>query len=146
MKLRNRKVFYMKDIYVVGAAIIKDNQILCTKRATDRILGDLWEFPGGKIEPDEAPEAALVRELKEELGADILVGPAVATDVHQYDFGNVHLTVYYAQFTKESFGLVAHSQMKWCRQSELDQLTWAPADVAAMQAIQKQDLSQLTFK
>ena len=92
----------MKDIYVVGAAIIKDNQILCTKRATDRILGDLWEFPGGKIELDEAPEAALVRELKEELGADILVGPAVVTDVHQYDFGNVHLTVYYAQFTKES--------------------------------------------
>lgn len=136
----------MKEIYVVGAAIIKNGQILCTKRATDRIVGDLWEFPGGKIEQGETPEEALTRELEEELGAEIVVGPKASTDTHEYSFGNVHLSVYYAKFVKESFDLVAHSKMQWHYQQELSQLKWAPADVSAMQAIQKQDLNQIEFR
>ena len=136
----------MKDIYVVGAAIIKDGKILCTKRSEDRILGTLWEFPGGKIESSETPRDAIKREIKEELGASILVGKQVAdTEKYEYPFGIVHLTVFYAQFTEESYGQVAHSDMRWMMQSSLHDLTWAPADLSAVEEIKSSDLSKLSF-
>ncbi|WP_353989634.1 (deoxy)nucleoside triphosphate pyrophosphohydrolase [Pediococcus argentinicus] len=135
----------MKDIFVVGAAIIDHSNILCAQRANNRILSNLWEFPGGKIEPNESPQTALTREIKEELGADITVGPKVVTSSHTYDFGIIHLTVFYAKFTHAHFDLVAHNQLKWIPQSEIDTLTWAPADIEAMKIIKNANLSLIDF-
>ena len=88
-----------KQINVVGAAILnKDNQVLASKRDDNRILGTLWEFPGGKINPGESPQNALKRELFEEFNDEIKVGNKVGpTSTHCYDFGEVHLTVYFAK-------------------------------------------------
>lgn len=77
-----------KDIFVVGAALLQDDKVLVSRRNSDRILGDLWEFPGGKIEPNETPQQALKRELEEEFDDEITVGPQVTdTYAYEYEFG-----------------------------------------------------------
>lgn len=133
-----------KQINVVGAALIQNNQILATKRNDDRKLGSLWEFPGGKIQPGETPQEALKRELSEEFNDTILVGDRVTdTSSHEYDFGTVNLTVYYAKFLTHHFNLIAHSEVDWVSPELLDQLTWADADVLAVEAIKHADLAEV---
>lgn len=135
-----------KQINVVGAAFLENGKILATKRNDDRVLGTLWEFPGGKIEPGETPQQALKRELEEEFNDEIMVGPRVtAISSHEYDFGVVNLTVYYAQFRTHHFDLIAHSEVKWTTQAQLNDLQWADADQAAVAAITQANLSQVVF-
>ncbi|GAX00764.1 (deoxy)nucleoside triphosphate pyrophosphohydrolase [Secundilactobacillus silagei] len=135
-----------KQINVVGAAFVENGKILATKRNDDRVLGTLWEFPGGKIEPHETPEQALQRELTEEFNDEIIVGPRVTeTSSHEYDFGVVNLTVYYAKFLTHHFDLVAHSKVEWLNQDELGQLSWAEADQKAVKIVSKADLTQVKF-
>lgn len=120
----------VKEYNVIGAALINDkDEVLVARRNNDRILGDLWEFPGGKIEPGESPQEALKRELEEEFSDEIKVGSPVAQTVdYEYKYGIVHLTVFYAKFLTRNFDLIAHSQVKWLNVNNLDTLNWAPAD------------------
>lgn len=135
-----------KNIDVVGAAFIEDDKILATKRSDDRILGTLWEFPGGKIEKVETPEQALKRELFEEFNDDIQVGDKVTdTSSFEYDFGTVNLTVYYAKFITHNFNLIAHSKVEWMSQEELKTVKWADADQLAVGEICKADLLKVKF-
>ncbi len=88
----------MKMVHVVGAVMVNEiGRVLCAKRAVHLTLGGLWEFPGGKIEPEESHHQALVREIKEELGVKIEVGDLVAEVVHEYEKVNVHLITYMAK-------------------------------------------------
>lgn len=136
----------MKNIYVVGAALIEDGKLLVTKRNSDHILGDLCEFPGGKIEQGELPQESLKRELKEEFNDEIIVGDKVTeTASYEYEFGTVHLTVYYAKFLSKNFNLIAHSKVKWIDPAEALDLNWAPADIPAAQAISKVNLREVRF-
>ncbi len=81
----------MKRIEVVAAIICQNNQIFATQRGYGDFK-DGWEFPGGKVEPDETPEAALMREIREELAVEISVGELLATV--EYDYPNFYLTMY----------------------------------------------------
>ncbi len=79
---------------VCAAVIEEDGKVLLTQRPADKQQGGFWEFPGGKIDPGESPQRALQRELREELGIEIEVGPVLETVYHHYDWGSVLIIAY----------------------------------------------------
>lgn len=117
----------MKKVNVV-AAVIKDNDKIF---ATQRGYGDYkdgWEFPGGKIEQGESPEAALIREIKEELDSDIQVDSLI--DIIEYDYPNFHLSMkcYWCALLSKELHLLEHEDSKWLAKTELNTVDWLPAD------------------
>ena len=130
-----------KEIIVVGAVITRDNLVLAAQRSATMSLPGMWEFPGGKIEPGETEQEALVREIDEELGAEILVGERITSTRHEYDFGFVTLTTFYATLMSESIDRTEHSELRWVTAEEMRDLDWAPADIPAIELIIA-DLSQ----
>ena len=129
-----------RQIHVVGAVVVQDGLVLATQRGTDGSLPGLWEFPGGKIEPGESKEAALVREIDEELGCTVEVQGEVATTAYEYEFGVVTLTTFYCRLVAGTPQLTEHASMAWLRPDELGSIDWAPADIPAVAKIQA-DLS-----
>lgn len=122
----------MKRIEVVAAAIVRDGRVLAARRSAEMVLPNLWEFPGGKIEPGEPAEDALTRELQEELGCTVEVGQLVIETHHQYEFGLVILSTYYAKIRFGTPAATEHSELRWCNAAELTTLEWAPADLPAV--------------
>lgn len=117
----------MKNIEVV-AAILKDgNKILATKRGYGEFI-NMWEFPGGKMEPGETKEEALHREIMEELEIDISIDEFLLTV--EYNYPNFHLTMhcYICTITGGTLHLNDHNDAKWIGVNELDDLNWLPAD------------------
>lgn len=129
-----------KDIYVVGAVIVDSGKVFCAQRGSDKTLPEFWEFPGGKIEKGESPEEALKREIYEEMQCEIEVGKKVEHTIYEYDFCIVHLTTYFCNLIKGEPVLTEHIDSKWVLPEELDQLDWAPADIPAIEKIQKEML------
>ena len=125
-----------RQIHVVGAVVIEDGLVLVAQRGTDGSLPGMWEFPGGKIEPGESKQAALVREILEELACTVEVLDEVATTTHEYEFGLVTLTTFYCRLTAGTPQLSEHSTLRWLRPDELGTVEWAPADVPAVAKIQ----------
>ena len=135
-----------KDIHVVGAVIVENEKILCAQRGADMLLPLLWEFPGGKIEEGETPQAALKREIEEEMGCSIEVGEQVEHTVHEYDFGIVHLTTFYCVIKEGTPVLTEHANIQWLEPSMLKSLEWAPADVPAVERIMAGTTKASSFK
>ena len=124
----------MKTIEVVAAIIIKGNQVFATQRGYGEFKG-WWEFPGGKIEVGEDPKSALVREIKEELDADISVGELPQTV--EWDYPNFHLTMhcYICSLNSESMHLNEHEASAWLTKETLDSVKWLPADLILLDKI-----------
>ena len=117
-----------KTIEVVAAVIIDaDRRIFATQRGYGE-WKDWWEVPGGKIEPDETPEQALRREIREELDADIQVGELLRTI--DYDYPKFHLTMhcYRCTLADGHLTLLEHEAAKWLKPAELNSVKWLPAD------------------
>ncbi len=129
-----------RRINVVGAVLIRDEKILAAKRGEKMSLPGLWEFPGGKIEAEETPQAALARELEEELQCRALVGEHVETTEHEYDFGIVILATYFCTLLDGEPKLTEHAEIRWLTPNELHSVDWAPADIPAVERLVK-DLS-----
>lgn len=125
-----------KQINVVGAVIVKNGEILCAQRGGSGALAGMWEFPGGKIEPGETPQEALLREIDEELLCEVLVGDPVETTAHDYDFGVVTLTTFYCELVSGTPSLTEHAAVRWLAPADLAALDWAPADIPAVERIQ----------
>lgn len=124
----------MKVIEVVAAIIKKEDKVFITRRSYGE-FADMWEFPGGKIETGETKEAALIREIKEELELDINKLEYLTTV--DYDYNNFHLTMYC--FTCEicggSLNLNAHNEAKWLSINELLSQNWVPADIEVVEKL-----------
>ncbi len=117
-------------INVVCAVILDgDGRVLVCQRPEGKALAGKWEFPGGKIEPDEKPEAALCREIVEELGCTIEVGGAMAEVEYHYDDFSIRLQPYRARILAGAPVAIEHAQLRWLSLAECASLEWAEADV-----------------
>ena len=137
-----------KIIKVAGVAIIDQdkNKVLAGKRNADRLVGGMWEFPGGKIEKGETPQEADKRELKEEFHDEVQIGPQLDETVsYEYDFGIVKLTVFFAKLLTNNFDLVAHSEVEWLSADEVQKLNWAPADAPLVKELARTNFRDIKF-
>lgn len=123
----------MKHIEVVAAIIVHDGKVLATQRGYGNYAGS-WEFPGGKIEPGEAGEQALVREIREELDASIKVGSLLITVDYDYPEFAMTMHCYVCELTSD-MKLLEHSDARWLGRDELDSVGWLPSDIEVVSAI-----------
>ncbi|MEE0830289.1 MAG: (deoxy)nucleoside triphosphate pyrophosphohydrolase [Longicatena sp.] len=126
----------MKQIHVVAAIIKADNKIFATQRGYGEFQG-MWEFPGGKIEANESKEAALIREIKEELDVDIQVDDWITR--LEYDYPNFHLSMdcFFASIISGEMVLKEHMAAKWLGGDELDSVEWLPADIILIEQLKR---------
>ena len=126
----------MKRIEVVAAVIRREDQIFATQRGYGEWKG-WWEFPGGKMEAAETPQQALVREIREELDAEIQIGNLIRTV--EWDYPTFHLTLhcYWCTLTSASLRLNEHASARWLSKEELNSVRWLPADISVLDDIAK---------
>ena len=129
----------MKTVKVVAAVITASNEngekiIFATQRGYGEFK-DGWEFPGGKVEPGETPQAALKREIMEELETDIEVGDLIETI--EYDYPTFHLSMdcFWAQIVKGDLVLREHEAAKWLTKEQLESVDWLPADLGLVEKV-----------
>ena len=126
----------MKTVKVVAAIIIYENKIFATQRGYGEFK-DGWEFPGGKIEPGETPQEALVREIKEELDIEIEVKDFLETV--EYDYPEFHLSMdcFFCTIKSGELVLKEHEAAKWLTVETLDGVDWLPADQGLVEGIRE---------
>ena len=126
----------MKTIEVVEAIIMDNGKILATQRGSGNYK-DKWEFPGGKIEPGEMPEEALVREIKEELDALISVNDFLCSV--DYDYPDFHLKMhcFICSIINGKLVLKEHEAARWLGKNELQSIDWLPADIEVIRELER---------
>ena len=117
----------MKELFVVAAVLRDGDRIFATQRGYGD-WKDYWEFPGGKIEPGETPEAALIREIREELAVEIALDSYLTTVEYDYPAFHLHMRCYLAHVTDGALTLREHEAARWLQSNELDSVAWLPAD------------------
>ena len=115
-------------VEVVAALIWKEDRFLICQRPAHKARGLLWEFVGGKTEPGETKEAALIRECKEELDITVSVHDVFMEVDHVYPDITVHLTLFHASVAEGNITLLEHNDAKWIAVSEIDNYDFCPAD------------------
>ena len=130
----------MKTVKVVAAIICDDmkekNKIFATARGYGELKGG-WESPGGKVEPGETPQQALIREIIEELDTEIKVGELI--DTVEYDYPTFHLSMdcFWAEVKAGHLELKEAEAAKWLTKDQLDSIDWLPADILLIDQIRK---------
>ena len=130
----------MKTVKVVAAIICDDmkekNKIFATARGYGDLKGG-WEFPGGKVEPGETSQQALIREIIEELDTKIKVGELI--DTVEYDYPTFHLSMdcFWAEVKAGHLELKEAEAAKWLTKDQLESVTWLPADILLIDQIRK---------
>ena len=123
-------------VEVVAAVIERDGRILACRRAPGRAAAGRWEFPGGKVEPGETDEQALVREIREELGVDIAMGERVPGEWPLH--GDLVLHLYRATLAGgEPMPLEQHDEIRWVAIADFDSVDWLPSDVDAVRSLRE---------
>ena len=115
-------------VEVVAALIWKEDRFLICQRPKNKARGLLWEYVGGKVEPGETKEAALIRECREELDITVSVNDVFFDVIHEYPDITVHLTLFNAQIKEGAIKLLEHNDYRWITPSEIGDYDFCPAD------------------
>lgn len=126
----------MKITEVVAALIWDQNKFMICQRPAHKARGLLWEFVGGKVEPGETKEQALIRECREELDVTLSVGNVFMDVVHEYPDICVHLTLFHAVIAEGIPRKLEHNDIKWITPEEIPDYEFCPADVEILKKIQ----------
>lgn len=132
----------MKTVNVVAAVIRDGNKVFATQRGYGDYK-DGWEFPGDKIEPGESPKQALVREIKEELAAEIAVEDLLTTVEYDYPAFHLSMRCYWCQLLDATPVLKEHEAACWLDMENIDSVAWLPADQSVIPLIKDQIVDQV---
>ena len=113
---------------VVAALIWEGGKFMICQRPAHKARGLLWEFAGGKVEPDETKEQALVRECREELAVTVAVSSVFTEVTHTYPDLTIHLTLFNARITSGTPQKLEHNDIRWISPAEIDEYEFCPAD------------------
>jgi 8-oxo-dGTP diphosphatase len=116
-------------IDVTAAILIENGRVLIARRKPGASQAGMWEFPGGKVQPGESPEAGLKREIREELGLDIAVGKFLGESMHAYADLSIRLLAYCARIEAGAPVLNDHAEVEWVRFEELGRFAFCAADM-----------------
>ena len=122
---------------VVAALIWDKDKFMICQRLAHKARGLLWEFVGGKVEPGETKEQALIRECWEELAVTLSVGDVFMDVIHEYPDLTVHLTLFNATIAEGVPQMIEHNDIKWITPAEIDNYDFCPADVEILKEIIK---------
>lgn len=122
---------------VVAALIREGGRFMICQRPAHKARGLLWEFVGGKVEPGETKERALVRECREELGITVAVGDVFTEVTHVYPDLTVHLTLFDARIAEGKPQLLEHKNLRWITPDEIGSYGFCPADEAILKEIKE---------
>lgn len=126
-----------QPVCVVCAVLVRDGRVLLARRPAGKHLALKWEFPGGKVEPEESPVAALIREIREELGCEIEVIEALPPCLHDYERGTIELLPFVCRLAAGSSEPHPHEHVAidWVEPADLLKHDLAPADVPVVTAL-----------
>lgn len=113
---------------VVAALIWKGNRFMICQRPAHKARGLLWEFVGGKTEPGESMQDALIRECREELDITVCVGEVFTQVIHEYPDIHIRLTLFHCTIAEGTPQLLEHADLKWIHPSEIPDFDFCPAD------------------
>jgi mutator protein MutT len=125
----------LRAVEVAAALIFRDGKLLITRRHAGAHLGGLWEFPGGKREPDENFEQCLAREIREELGVEIHVGELFESVIHAYPEKTVHLKFFVCELPGGEPEPLGCEAVKWAGKSELEDHEFPAADARLLRKL-----------
>ena len=122
---------------VVAALVVEDGRFLICRRPVGKARAGLWEFAGGKVEPGETPQAALIRECQEELDVTLRVDDVYFEVVHAYPDITVRLTLFRATIASGTLTKKEHDELRWITPPEIRNFAFCPADEAILEKIVK---------
>lgn len=125
-------------VQVVAALIRKGNTFLICQRPAHKTRGLLWEFVGGKVEPGETKQEALVRECREELDVEISVSDVFIKLVYEYPDMTVELTLFNSEIRSGTIRMLEHNDIKWITTAEIDNFDFCPADKDILKKIKEE--------
>lgn len=120
---------------VVAALVWDDDKFMICQRPAHKARGLLWEFVGGKVEPGETMEAALIRECREELDVTVAVRDVFMDVIHEYPDLTVHLTLFNASIAEGTPKLLEHNDIRWITVRQIPDFDFCPADIEILEKL-----------